>query len=285
MAESFDEMAACRNAIDRMDQLLEDLRKYGFSLITALLTASGIAAGVTHTGSVLPVAAVTTMFLVIALFGIDMYYHVILSAAVERSMDLEVASAPPVVRVTTTISANAIATHSVSAVFGLYSILLGVATGIGFIGGDTTAHIVLPIVALAIWATMTGYWLFIRRVTKLHQTRPRVHPSTLAAGRPNTLDITGSGFLPWRTTVYCDIPGAVAERPTDMSTTSMRVVIVIPNDVSTDRRYEINLHPVAPGKLSTISVAVDKEPAQPARQRQPRRASQAIIAEVSEEFD
>jgi hypothetical protein len=95
MAEPFDEMAACRNAIDRMDQLLEDLRKYGFSLITALLTASGIAAGITHTGSVLPVAAATTMFLVIALFGIDMYYHVMLSAAVERSMDLEVASAPP----------------------------------------------------------------------------------------------------------------------------------------------------------------------------------------------
>jgi hypothetical protein len=62
MAEPFDEMAACRNAIDRMDQLLEDLRKYGFSLITALLTASGIAAGITHTGSVLPVAAATTIF-------------------------------------------------------------------------------------------------------------------------------------------------------------------------------------------------------------------------------
>jgi hypothetical protein len=52
-----------------------------------LLTASGVAAGITHTGSVLAVAAATTMFLVIALFGIDMYYHVMLSAAVERSMD------------------------------------------------------------------------------------------------------------------------------------------------------------------------------------------------------
>jgi hypothetical protein len=169
----------------------------------------------------------------------------------------------------------------VSAVFALYSILLGVATGIGFIGGDTTAHIVLPILAIAIWATMTGYWLFVRRVTKLHQTRPRVHPSTLTCGRANTLDITGSGFLPWRTMVYCDIPGAVAERPTDMSATSMRVVITVPNDVSTDRRYEINLHPVAPGKLSTISVGVEKERAMPTHQRQPRRASQTIIAEVS----
>jgi hypothetical protein len=184
MAEPFDELAACRNAIDRMDQLLEDLRKYGFSLITALLTASGIAAGITHAGSVLPVAAATTMFLVIALFGIDMYYHVMLSAAVERSMDLEVASAPPVIRVTTTISANAIATHSVSAVFALYSILLGVATGIGFIGGDTTAHIVLPILAIAIWATMTGYWLFVRRVTKLHQTRPEYTLPRSHAGGP-----------------------------------------------------------------------------------------------------
>jgi hypothetical protein len=70
-----------------------------------------------------------------------------------------------------------------------------------------------------------------------------------------------------------------------MSTTSMRVVVMVPNDVSTDRRYEINLHPVAPGKLSTISVAVEKEKAQPAHQRRPRRASQTIIAEVSEEFD
>jgi hypothetical protein len=265
MATTFDEMAECRATIGREDQLLEDLRKYGFSLITALLTASGVAAGITHTTSVLPVAAATIMFLVVVLFGIDMYYYVILSAAVERSMDLEIASEHPTVRITSTISGNAIATHAVTAVFVLYAVFLGLATAVGYIGGDTTAHIALPILGVSLFTPMTLYWFYIRHVTKLHETRLRVHPAVLSAGTTTTVDIIGSGFLtdPQQPTkaYMTDLPTAVVHEPTHLTSSSMRVQISLPEAAAIQGKCTILLTPVRRASHDTIEMTIEKRKA------------------------
>jgi hypothetical protein len=255
----FDEMAECRTTIGRVDGSLEDLRKYGFSLITTLLTASGIAAGVTHTGSVLPVAAGTIIFLVLVLFGLDMYYYVVLSGAVERSMDLEVASTQRV-RITTTISGYATSTHSVTAVFVMYSVFVGLATFVGFVGGDTTAHIVLPIVGPVAFLVMLGYWLFVRETTHLHKTRIRAHPSFVRPGW-NEVQITGSGFTPSTkiAAVFPEIPKGVFQLSPHMSPTSMRLAVTLPEGEMLPSELAITLDPTGNKNNETIRLIVRNE--------------------------
>lgn len=83
------EWQECRKTIGRLDTTLADLRKYGFSLVTLLITASGFLgeqrASVEHRGA----AAVAIMVLVAVLFAIDRYYTLLLNGAVERALDLE----------------------------------------------------------------------------------------------------------------------------------------------------------------------------------------------------
>jgi hypothetical protein len=257
----FNEMAECRTTIGRVDGSLEDLRKYGFSLITTLLTASGIAAGVTHTGSILPVAAATIIFLVLVLFGLDMYYFVVLSGAVERSMDLEIASPKPYVRITTTISGYATSTHSVSAVFAMYSVFVGVAAYVGFIGGDMTARITLPIVAFVVWGLMLGYWLFVRATTHLHLTRIRAHPPFLKPGW-NAVEVTGSGFTPGTKVakVFPEIPKATFQISPDMSSTSLRLGVTLPAGEMLPSELEITFDPTGNKSNETIRLTVVKDP-------------------------
>lgn len=90
-----EEWKECRATIGRFDTLLVDLRKYGFTLITGLLTASSFwfyssppkQEGV-PTSTEAGVALVLTV-LVVALFVVDRSYEVLLHAAVKRSMILE----------------------------------------------------------------------------------------------------------------------------------------------------------------------------------------------------
>src|ERR1700688_2235785 len=100
-----------------MDTVIEDLLKYGFSLVTALLTASGIVGAVANNRPVLPMASVVIMVLVLALFGVDLSYQVVLSGAAERALDLEFESAAPRIRITKTVSDYVVATHATTATF------------------------------------------------------------------------------------------------------------------------------------------------------------------------
>lgn len=80
-----------RDAIGRFDQIIIDLRKYGFSLITFLITASGIALQNFPTTS--PWSAVTVpftiMILICGLFLADRYHEVLLLGCILRSRQLE----------------------------------------------------------------------------------------------------------------------------------------------------------------------------------------------------
>ncbi|MGB8980488.1 MAG: phosphoribosyltransferase family protein [Anaerolineales bacterium] len=83
-----------RSAIARFDQIIIDLRKYGFSLITFLITASNIAS--TISPSLTPFSVIigpfAIMILVCGLFLADRYHEVLLLACILRSRQLEDAS-------------------------------------------------------------------------------------------------------------------------------------------------------------------------------------------------
>jgi hypothetical protein len=84
------EWKEARSSVGRFDGYTEDLRKYGFTLITTLITASTFFVKVTdlqppQVASI--VAAITA--LATTLFFVDRYYTVLASGAVERAVDME----------------------------------------------------------------------------------------------------------------------------------------------------------------------------------------------------
>jgi len=145
----FEDWKECRNTIGRLDQLLADLRKYGFSIITGLLTA-GAFLGKASTTDLSAAVFVTVMVLVAALFSVDTYYQVLLSGAVERALDLEVVTDPRI-RVTKYLSINATDSKISYLILFLYLALLATAGGLGLLatGG----------LNLALWFIGTPFWV------------------------------------------------------------------------------------------------------------------------------
>lgn len=83
------EWQECRTTIGRLDSTIADLRKFGFSLVTVLITASGfLGQQVPSLESKISVS-VAIMILIAVLFAIDRYYTLLLNGAVERALDLE----------------------------------------------------------------------------------------------------------------------------------------------------------------------------------------------------
>ena len=191
----FKEWTECRTIIGRLDSTLVDLRKTGFAFITALLTASaflsllgvpgqnGIASPIQARG----VAFMAIMVLIAALFAVDNYYEVLLNAAVERALDLEAQTDPPV-RVTKYLSINASSTLSTWILVGLYLTLLATAGGLGLLAvASTTSATGTFTWTWNVWAddvvglglvlgvAMIRYWAFVTSKTKLHKFKEDRH--------------------------------------------------------------------------------------------------------------
>jgi hypothetical protein len=86
----FEEWKECRSSIGRFDQSLVDIRKFAFSLITGLLTASAFFAsssGLPPIGREL--IALAMMLLILGLFTIDRYLEILILSAVKRAQELE----------------------------------------------------------------------------------------------------------------------------------------------------------------------------------------------------
>ena len=168
------EWAECRTTIGRMDTVLEDLRKYGFALVTGLLTAGGLvgtATTSTTAASVVPAAALVVMVLVLGLFGVDMYYQVLLSAAVERALDLEQYTDPPV-RLTWYVSRNASRTRATYAVLVVYYVFLAAAAAQAWFVKDAKNGAVV-IIAVVIAMIMLGYFGVAVNAGKLRTKKAR----------------------------------------------------------------------------------------------------------------
>lgn len=168
------EWAECRATIGRLDSALEDLRKYGFTLVTGLLTAGGIAGSTASADTatqVVPAAALIVMVLVLGLFAVDMYYQVTMSGAIERALDLEAQTEPPV-RVTRYISGNVERTRVIFAIPVVYTVFLGTAAALAwFVRGAHNGAIV--VVAVIVFLIMAGYWVVSVRGGNLRRTKTR----------------------------------------------------------------------------------------------------------------
>ena len=83
-----DEWTECRATIGRMDSVLADIRKYGFSLMTLLLTASALITTANPVADRVAASSAVTI-LVLVLFLMDRYWWVLFREAVERATELE----------------------------------------------------------------------------------------------------------------------------------------------------------------------------------------------------
>jgi len=164
----FKDWQECRTTIGRLDQTLEDLRKVGFSLITGLLTAGAFlnflgvqtTQGVPAPSSDVRAAVfLAVMVLVAALFSVDTYYQVLLSGAIERALDLESQTTPPI-RVTKYLSVNGTRSAISYIILALYLVLLATAEGLGLLAaGGLNLAPPLP--------TGTWFWVWLAGLMSL----------------------------------------------------------------------------------------------------------------------
>jgi len=158
----------CRTTIGRLDTILEDLRKVGFSIITGLLTASAFlnflgvptTQGVPAPSTDMRAAVfIAVMVLVAALFSVDTYYQVLLSGAVERALDLE-AQTDPAIRVTKYLSVNSTRSGISYIILALYLVLLATAEGMGlFAARGPNLALALP-PGIWLWVPIIGLVIF-----------------------------------------------------------------------------------------------------------------------------
>ncbi|UCD95567.1 MAG: hypothetical protein JSU69_05820, partial [Candidatus Zixiibacteriota bacterium] len=85
------EWKECRKSIERFDKIIVDLRKYGFTLVTGLVTASAYFFGKAETLSFADKAAASFVItvLIFALYTIDRCHENFLRGAVDRAKDIE----------------------------------------------------------------------------------------------------------------------------------------------------------------------------------------------------
>ena len=148
------EWQECRTTTARFDEYLADTRKYGFTLVTVLLTANALVVD-KNTAVDRPAASIVIMALLFALFLLDNYYWVLVRAAVDRSKYLEQNELKDLhVRVSTSIGEQVKHTHATDLILGVYALFIVVAAGIGTTAGiasnaNSTSGITLMVVVAA----------------------------------------------------------------------------------------------------------------------------------------
>ena len=83
------EWQECRSTIGRLDSTIAELRKFGFSFVTVLITASGFLGQQVPSSESKMSVSIAIMILIAVLFAVDRYYTLLLNGAVERVLDLE----------------------------------------------------------------------------------------------------------------------------------------------------------------------------------------------------
>ncbi len=179
-----EEWLECRVTVGRFGGYLADIRKYGFTLVTLLLTASAL---VTPANSAVdrPSAAIVILLLLLALFMLDMYYWVMLKAAVGRAAELE--GSPD--RITGVLSAQARASWSTEIVLAFYALFVLVTFLIPVValvtGGIAAAGgIAVMVVAVAVEAlAMAAVYFLVERPRGATSTRLKMVVQTAMKSR------------------------------------------------------------------------------------------------------
>ena len=156
------EWQECRKTTARFDGYLADTRKYGFTLVTVLLTANALVVD-KNTAVDRPAASIVILALLFALFMLDNYYWVVLRAAVERSRQLEENELKDFrTQLSTLISKDVKDTHATDLVLAIYVLFVLVAAGIGLTAGiasgtNSTSGNTLVVVVAAVDLAAMGF--------------------------------------------------------------------------------------------------------------------------------
>lgn len=176
------EWTECRATIARMDSILKDLRKYGFTLVTGLLTAGAFLGAGTGRPQAGVAAIIAIMALLTTLFSGDTYYSASMSGAVERALDLEARSWPPL-RLTRSIHTNCHRAGVVWVTLGLYVGQMLVALGLGLATAMTAGRdagaltTVTSLFGLALLAYMIWYWRYVKVRANFAEEKSREWPA------------------------------------------------------------------------------------------------------------
>jgi hypothetical protein len=170
------EWQECRTSIGRFDSIIADNRKFGFTLVTGLLTANALVSGTGHARASI-LAALITEVLVLALYLIDRYYWVLLLESVIRATDLEVKLVE--LKLTQYLSKLAQATEADIAALAAYVIFMAVAAALPLLLEDpVTGPIWLPIIVgivLGVVMAFTYFWTNARLTKKTPRSAPAPH--------------------------------------------------------------------------------------------------------------
>jgi hypothetical protein len=167
-----DEWAECRATIGRMDSTLADIRKYGFSLVTLLLTANAL---ITNTNAVADRVAASSvvMVLVLVLFLMDRYWWVLLREAVERAIELEIGLG---IHVSYRLSEVARRSHNTGAASAVYAIFILLSCGIALVtvapaGGRALLALILITVVAGAFLFGLHVWFELLLPTRFISSR------------------------------------------------------------------------------------------------------------------
>jgi hypothetical protein len=157
---AMDEWKECRTTIGRFDGTLADLRKYGFSLVTLLLTASALITNANQVADRVASSSVVIV-LVLVLFLMDRYWWVLLRNAVERAWELETMLG---IQISRRLGEGAQASHNTlaaSVIYGIFVVVAGLVAFVAIVPNWSwlgfglllliTASAVGAIVALHVW--------------------------------------------------------------------------------------------------------------------------------------
>jgi nucleoside 2-deoxyribosyltransferase len=155
----FKDWQECRTTIGRLDSILVDLRKVGFSIITGLLTAGsflgflGLKApdSAATPADVSAAVFIAIMVLVTALYCFDTNYQVLLRGAVQRAWELETRTEPRI-KITEYLSINATRSKVNYVTLLLYLVLLLTAEGFGLLATRAVDY-------AGMWHVETFYWI------------------------------------------------------------------------------------------------------------------------------
>jgi hypothetical protein len=142
------EWAECRTTIGRLDGILADIRKYGFSLVTLLLTATALVPTANPAADRVAASSVVIV-LVIVLFLMDRYWWVLLRTAVGRAYELEQGLG---IEISSRLSKVAQASHNTQAASLIYATFVLVSGGVALVSvgpsGQSASLWVMIIIAI-----------------------------------------------------------------------------------------------------------------------------------------
>src|ERR1700694_3582124 len=162
------EWQECRHTIARFDTILAEMRKYGFTLVTVLLTANALVTVANPVADHIA-ASIVVMALLLALFLIDNYYWALLRAAVERADEIETTGK----RITGLLGSVGKRAHVGGLVLAVYGLFVLIAAGIALVAALSVRTIagcgVVVVIAAVLFdlASMGGIYLLVERAEGL----------------------------------------------------------------------------------------------------------------------